>query len=102
MVNPDYVSRDPARAAANRGRVAKLGCALIISECKNADQHGNLIYLPTEDSTRKVSQIAFYQLNNQLFSFAKAYYQSPQQNMTMIHVSLIRGTCRISARLWNS
>ena len=72
-------------------QAVKSGCALIISECTNADQHGNLTYLSTDDSVKKIPQIAFYQLNNQLFSFAKAYYQSPQQNMTMIGITGTNG-----------
>ena len=67
------------------------GSALIISECKNADQHGNVTYLLTKDSARKIPQISFYQLNRQLFAFAEAYYQSPQQNMTMIGITGTNG-----------
>ena len=67
------------------------GSALIISECKNADQHGNVTYLLTKDSARKIPQISFYQLNKQLFAFAEAYYQSPQQNMTMIGITGTNG-----------
>ena len=67
------------------------GSALIISECKNADQHGKVTYLLTNDSDRKTPQVSFYQLNKQLFAFAKAYYQSPQQNMTMIGITGTNG-----------
>jgi UDP-N-acetylmuramoyl-L-alanyl-D-glutamate--2,6-diaminopimelate ligase len=67
------------------------GSLLIISECEHADQHGNVTYLFTDDSARKIPQVSFYQLNEQLFSFAKAYYQSPQQNMTMIGITGTNG-----------
>jgi UDP-N-acetylmuramoyl-L-alanyl-D-glutamate--2,6-diaminopimelate ligase len=67
------------------------GSALVISECISADQHGDIVYLPTTDSAKKIAQISFYQLNKQLFSFAKAYYQSPQQNMTIIGITGTNG-----------
>jgi UDP-N-acetylmuramoyl-L-alanyl-D-glutamate--2,6-diaminopimelate ligase len=67
------------------------GCSLIISECKRADQHGKMVYLPTEDSGKRIPQVYFYQLNKQLFSFAKAYYQNPQKNMTMIGITGTNG-----------
>jgi UDP-N-acetylmuramoyl-L-alanyl-D-glutamate--2,6-diaminopimelate ligase len=78
------------------------GCSLIISECKRADQHGKMIYLPTEDSGKKIPQVYFYELNKQLFSFAKAYYQNPQKNMTMIGITGTNGktsTSQIISRL---
>jgi UDP-N-acetylmuramoyl-L-alanyl-D-glutamate--2,6-diaminopimelate ligase len=81
------------------------GALLIISECKQTDQHGKLTYLPIEDSAKKIPQIYFYQLNKQLFSFAKAYYQSPQQNMTMIGITGTNGktsTSQIISKLLTS
>jgi len=78
------------------------GCSLIIAECKSADQHGNMVYLPKVDSANKIPQVYFYQLNKQLFSFAKAYYQNPQQTMTMIGITGTNGktsTSQIVAKL---
>ncbi len=80
----------------------KQGASLIIAECKSAVQHGNIICLPVADSTKKIVQIYYYQLNKQLFSFAKAYYQNPQQHMTMIGITGTNGktsTSQIVAKL---
>jgi len=78
------------------------GCSLIIAECKRAEQHGNMVYLPKAGSDNRIPQVYFYQLNNQLFSFAKAYYQNPQHEMTMIGITGTNGktsTSQIVAKL---
>jgi UDP-N-acetylmuramoyl-L-alanyl-D-glutamate--2,6-diaminopimelate ligase len=67
------------------------GCLLIIAECKRAEQHGNIICLPKADSDQKIPVVYFYQLNTQLFALAKAYYQNPQQDMTMIGITGTNG-----------
>jgi len=72
-------------------QAVKSGSSLIISECKSADQHGQVTFLPVEGSTRKIPQVSFYKLNEQLFSLAKVYYQNPQQNMTMIGITGTNG-----------
>jgi len=83
----------------------KLGSVLIISECNNVEEHGKIIYLASSDPAVEIPQVSFFQLNNQLFSFAKAYYQSPQQKMTMIGITGTNGktsTSQIVAKLLTS
>jgi UDP-N-acetylmuramoyl-L-alanyl-D-glutamate--2,6-diaminopimelate ligase len=78
------------------------GASLIIAQCKNAEQHGKVIYLPVVGSKQKIPQIFFYQLNVALFSFAQAYYQNPQQQMTIVGITGTNGktsTSQIIAKL---
>jgi UDP-N-acetylmuramoyl-L-alanyl-D-glutamate--2,6-diaminopimelate ligase len=70
--------------------------SLIIAECENAEQHGDIIYLPIADSAKKIPQVYFYQLNQQLFALAKAFYQNPQQHMTIIGITGTNGKTSIS------
>jgi UDP-N-acetylmuramoyl-L-alanyl-D-glutamate--2,6-diaminopimelate ligase len=72
-------------------QAVSLKCGLIIAECSHASQHGEIIYLTTENSDKKIAQVYFYQLNEKLFSFAKGYYQSPQDNMTIIGITGTNG-----------
>lgn len=83
-------------------QAVKLGASLIIAQCHSAKQHGELSYIACESSANKIPKVYFYQLNQQLFAFAKAYYQSPQQNMTMIGITGTNGktsTSQIVAKL---
>jgi UDP-N-acetylmuramoyl-L-alanyl-D-glutamate--2,6-diaminopimelate ligase len=80
----------------------KLGCSLIISECPNVEQHGQITYLASSGPAVEIPKVSFFQLNQQLFAFAKAYYQSPQQKMTMIGITGTNGktsTSQIVAKL---
>jgi UDP-N-acetylmuramoyl-L-alanyl-D-glutamate--2,6-diaminopimelate ligase len=81
------------------------GSSLIIAECERADQHGEVHYLAKESSKEQsIPQIYFYQLNKQLYSFAKSYYQNPQNNMTIIGITGTNGktsTSQIIAKLFD-
>jgi len=80
------------------------GASLIIAECEHAEQHGQVHYLAKEKSLEKnIPQIYFYQLNRQLFSFSKSYYQNPQSNMTIVGITGTNGktsTSQIIAKLF--
>jgi UDP-N-acetylmuramoyl-L-alanyl-D-glutamate--2,6-diaminopimelate ligase len=65
--------------------------AFIIAECTDAAQHGQVVYLTKADSAKKIPQVYFYKLNEQLFAFSKAYYQNPQQTMTVIGITGTNG-----------
>jgi UDP-N-acetylmuramoyl-L-alanyl-D-glutamate--2,6-diaminopimelate ligase len=61
------------------------GAKLVLAECEYAEQHGEV------SSIDNVSIISFYQLNFQLFTLSKAYYQNPQASMTMIGITGTNG-----------
>jgi len=67
----------------------KQGAALVLSECKNNTQHGDI----SRERVGKQSAIIikFYQLNQHLFSLCQAYYQRPQENMTIIGITGTNG-----------
>ncbi|NQZ20934.1 MAG: UDP-N-acetylmuramoyl-L-alanyl-D-glutamate--2,6-diaminopimelate ligase [Colwellia sp.] len=80
------------------------GSSLIIAQCEHAEQHGEVCYLAKESSKEQhIPQIYFYQLNEQLYSFAKSYYQNPQSTMTIIGITGTNGktsTSQIIAKLF--
>jgi len=61
------------------------GAKLVLAECEYAEQHGEI------SSVDNIIIISFYQLNLQLFTLAKAYYQNPQASMTMIGITGTNG-----------
>jgi len=71
------------------------GAALVIAECKTEQAHGNTTI------ENGVTIIEFYQLNQQLFSLAKAYYQNPQAKMTMIGITGTNGKTSTSQLIAN-
>jgi UDP-N-acetylmuramoyl-L-alanyl-D-glutamate--2,6-diaminopimelate ligase len=76
------------------------GISVVLSECKQAQYHGDIIR--TEMEKRTVLVIRFYQLNFHLFALCQHYYQYPQQQMTLIGVTGTNGktsTCQIIAKL---
>jgi len=81
------------------------GTSLIIAECECIEQHGEVHYLAKRSPNgQKVAQIYFFQLNKQLYSFAKSYYQNPQSNMTIIGITGTNGktsTSQIIAKLFD-
>jgi len=81
------------------------GASLVIAECEFAEQHGEVSYLSKDASAEQnIPQIYFYQLNKQLYSFAKSYYQNPQSNMAIIGITGTNGktsTSQIIAKLFD-
>jgi len=65
------------------------GCHLVILECENSEYHGRVSV--NNGNNQQVQVIEFYQLNKQLFSLAKAFYQQPQHALTMIGVTGTNG-----------
>jgi len=61
------------------------GAKLVLADCEDIEQHGEI------SSINNVLIIGFYQLNLQLFTLAKAYYQNPQASMTMIGITGTNG-----------
>ena len=82
------------------------GAILILAECQNEQQHGNILWrkasLSNESFGEQIAIIQFYQLNHQLFSLAKAYYQQPQEKLLMIGITGTNGktsTSQLIAKL---
>ena len=78
----------------------KGGAALVLSECTQAAQHGEVSRGRVGTKTAVI--IKFYQLNKHLFSLCQHYYQFPQANMTVIGITGTNGktsTCQLVARL---
>ncbi|MEW6989263.1 UDP-N-acetylmuramoyl-L-alanyl-D-glutamate--2,6-diaminopimelate ligase [Colwelliaceae bacterium 6441] len=76
-------------------------CHLVIVECDLAEQHGQQSEQVNLDKT-KVTIIQFYQLNQQLFNLAKAFYQAPQDKLNIIGITGTNGktsTSQIIAQL---
>lgn len=79
----------------------KSGASLVLAECEHPEQHGSI----EQASSEQAAVIYFYQLNRHLFALAKAYYQSPQQAMTMIGITGTNGktsTSQLIAQLINA
>ncbi|MDO6444684.1 UDP-N-acetylmuramoyl-L-alanyl-D-glutamate--2,6-diaminopimelate ligase [Colwellia sp. 1_MG-2023] len=65
-------------------------CDLILVECDSANEHAQ----SSEQFNalgNSVAIIEFYQLNQQLFELAKAFYQAPQNALTMIGITGTNG-----------
>ena len=78
------------------------GAALVLSECENENQHGNIAYVEVNDidsANDHVAVISFYQLNKKLFALASAYYQFPEKSMTMIGITGTNGKTSTSQLL---
>ncbi|MCW8865972.1 MAG: UDP-N-acetylmuramoyl-L-alanyl-D-glutamate--2,6-diaminopimelate ligase [Colwellia sp.] len=73
------------------------GASLIISECEQQTEHGNIVTLDT--ANKQVLIVSFYQLNKKLFDLASAYYQAPQTTMTMIGITGTNGKTSTSQLL---
>lgn len=67
----------------------KQGACLVLAECENVQQHGEINYLSYDN--KQVAIVSFYQLNEQLFALANAYYQQPHSKMTMVGVTGTNG-----------
>lgn len=81
------------------------GAKLVIAECENESEHGDVfIELGAKDNkdnkgSEGVAIVKFYQLNQQLFTLTKAYYQQPQDNMTIIGITGTNGKTTTSQLL---
>ena len=76
-------------------------CHLVLLETDNDAEHGNLA-MRQSASGFAVPVIEFYRLNQQLFQLASAFYQQPQQKLTMIGVTGTNGktsTSQLIAKL---
>lgn len=71
------------------------GVSLIIAECETSEQHGVI------NNDCGVIIVEFYQLNLHLFALAKAYYQNPQAQMTMIGITGTNGKTSTSQLIAN-
>jgi UDP-N-acetylmuramoyl-L-alanyl-D-glutamate--2,6-diaminopimelate ligase len=88
----------------------KLGAGLVIAQCLDVEQHGcvtlkNIIVDERTQQTKTVAVVEFYQLDRYLFTLAKSYYQSPQDQLCMIGITGTNGktsTSQIVAQLLNS
>jgi UDP-N-acetylmuramoyl-L-alanyl-D-glutamate--2,6-diaminopimelate ligase len=67
----------------------KQGACLVLSECENEQQHGEINYFNHDN--KQIAVLSFYQLNEYLFALASAYYQQPHTQMTMIGVTGTNG-----------
>ncbi len=69
------------------------GANLVLAECSDEAQHGNIVY------QQGVAIVNFYKLNKLLFSLSSAYYQMPQNKMTMIGITGTNGKTSTSQLL---
>ena len=74
------------------------GVLLVLAECENEQQHGNVIWRKTprlisknKKAAQPIAIIEFFQLNNYLFSLANVYYQQPKSKMVMIGITGTNG-----------
>jgi len=65
------------------------GAKLVLTECENKYEHGSIRFVAI--AQEQIAVISFYQLNKNLFALASAYYQAPQQQMTMIGITGTNG-----------
>ncbi|TYK65354.1 UDP-N-acetylmuramoyl-L-alanyl-D-glutamate--2,6-diaminopimelate ligase [Colwellia echini] len=80
-------------------KAIKQGAKLVIAECESSAEHGEL------ELENGVYIVKFYQLNQHLFLLAKAYYQAPQNNMTMVGITGTNGkttTSQLLAQMLNA
>ena len=78
------------------------GAALVLSECENEAEHGDIRYVDidsTATNNEQIAVISFYQLNKNLFALASAYYQFPEKTMTMIGITGTNGKTSTSQLL---
>lgn len=67
------------------------GAIIVLSECSEAQDHGDVNWNAATESGKSIAIVSFYQLNFNLFALAKAYYQQPQQQLTLIGVTGTNG-----------
>ncbi len=69
------------------------GASLVLAECVDENEHGNIVF------QQDIAVVSFYQLNKELFTLASAYYQTPQEKMTMIGITGTNGKTSTSQLL---
>jgi len=69
------------------------GASLVLAECSIEGEHGSVVF------QQDVAIVSFYQLNKKLFNLASAYYQNPQEKMTMIGITGTNGKTSTSQLL---
>ena len=77
------------------------GAVLVIAECENKAEHGHVFWQQVTGKPA-VAIVEFYQLNHHLFALTNAYYQRPQDNITVIGITGTNGkttTCQVLAQL---
>jgi UDP-N-acetylmuramoyl-L-alanyl-D-glutamate--2,6-diaminopimelate ligase len=65
------------------------GAVLIIKECEQLIEHGQLTVQKTIDGEVRI--VNFYHLNQQLFELASQYYQQPQHAMKVVGITGTNG-----------
>ena len=73
------------------------GAVLVIAECETEAEHGSVSFV--KKANEKIAVISFYQLNDNLYTLASAYYQSPENTMTMIGLTGTNGKTSTSQLL---
>lgn len=76
------------------------GASVVIAQCQLQSEHGNTEWLNAHN--RLVLKISFYQLAQQSFELASAYYHAPQTQQTLIGITGTNGktsTSQICAHL---
>ncbi|PKI13080.1 UDP-N-acetylmuramoyl-L-alanyl-D-glutamate--2,6-diaminopimelate ligase [Colwellia sp. 12G3] len=74
----------------------KQGAKLVLAECENSTEHGDVVLSSTE---KDVVIVKFYQLNQHLFTLTKNYYKAPQDNMTLVGITGTNGKTTTSQLL---
>ncbi len=77
-------------------QAVKQGAKLVLAECESITEHGDVVFA---SSNSKVAMVKFYQLNQHLFNLTKNYYQSPQDNMTVVGITGTNGKTTTSQLL---
>ncbi|WP_019027209.1 UDP-N-acetylmuramoyl-L-alanyl-D-glutamate--2,6-diaminopimelate ligase [Colwellia piezophila] len=77
-------------------RAISQGAKLIIAECDSATEHGEI---EANSNSVGIVIVKFYQLNQQLFSLTKAYYQAPEDKMTIVGITGTNGKTTTSQLL---
>ena len=79
-------------------KAIEAGAVAVIAECEQQAQHGEINW----QAGSKVPVTSFYQLNFHLFELAKAYYQAPQDKLSIVGITGTNGktsTSQIIAKL---
>jgi UDP-N-acetylmuramoyl-L-alanyl-D-glutamate--2,6-diaminopimelate ligase len=75
------------------------GAKCILCECENQSEHGKCL---SAFEAGDALVINFYQLNQQLFKLTRAYYQNPQEKLTVIGITGTNGkttTSQLTAQM---
>ena len=68
---------------------------LVIAECESEAEHGDVQTLTCTNGA-SISQVSFFRLNQQLFELASAFYNYPQQRLSLIGITGTNGKTSIS------